>query len=237
MLIVRGKRWGVRSNQADEGTKISWWMWPFRRSIETCAGFFHWQFGGSVQWFDEDWTGTNWLAKNIVQNAAEEYACQGSFRVPPCCNHTTALQTFCLHDFGTGETPTGTSARRTPWFSGRQMCGRTFGDYTLSLGQTFQCKRANLDCQPGLGEGFRPGTLASTMRVLSEHGLSKHMIWMIQNFISRPTGASCWQQWLQQVFCHTRWSTTRMRFWAPCCFVRCWKCRWRIGVMICSIRV
>ena len=34
-------------------------------------------------------------------------------------------------------------------------------------------------------------------------------------FISRPTGASCWQQWLQQVFCHTRWSTTRMRFKPP----------------------
>ena len=25
-------------------------------------------------------------------------------------------------------------------------------------------------------------------------------------------GASCWQQWLQQVLCHTRWGTTRMRF-------------------------
>ena len=53
----------------------------------------------------------------------------------------------------------------------------------------------------------------------------------------RPRGASCWQQWLQQVFCHTRWSTTKILFSAPGCFARCWKCRWRIGVMKCSIWV
>ena len=65
-----GKRWSVQSNQADEGAKISWWMWPRRRSFKICAGLFHWHFGGSIQWFDEDWTGTNWLVENIVQNAA-----------------------------------------------------------------------------------------------------------------------------------------------------------------------
>ena len=61
-------------------------------------------------------------------------------------------------------------------FSGWQTCGRTFCDYALSLRQTFQRKRANLDCQPGLVKGFRPSTLASTMARSSEQGLSEHMI-------------------------------------------------------------
>ena len=144
---------------------------------------------------------------------------------------------FCIHDFGTGGNPAGNaSAGRTTWFSGWQTCGRTFGDYAPSFGQTFQRKRANLDCQPGLVEGFRPSTLASTMarsfrtRPFRTHDLDD------PKFVSKPTGASCWQQWLQQVFCYTRWSTTRMRF-LPAVFVRCWKCRWRIGVMKWSIWV
>ena len=49
-------------------------MWRRRRSLETFAGFWHWHFGGSIQWFDEDWTGANWLAKNIVQNATKNHA-------------------------------------------------------------------------------------------------------------------------------------------------------------------
>ena len=73
-----------------------------------------------------------------------------------------------------------------------QACGRAFGNYTLSLGQTFQCRRADLDCQPGLVEGFRPSTLASIMarssrtRPFRTHDLDD------PKFISRPTGASCW---------------------------------------------
>ena len=83
---------------------------------------------------------------------------------------------------------------------GGQTRGRTFGDYALRLGQTFQRKPANLDCQPGLVEGFRPSTLASTMarsfgaRPFRTHDLDD------PKFVSKPTGASCWQQWLQQVF-------------------------------------
>ena len=137
-------------------------------------------------------------------------------RLPPDCNHTTVLQTFCIHDFGPGGKRTGNaSARRTTWFSGWQTCGRTFGDYALGLGQIFQRKRANLDCQPGLVKGFRPSTLASTMprsfgtRPFRTHDLDD------PKFISRPTGTSCWQQWLQWVFCYTRLNTTRMRFKPP----------------------
>ena len=88
-------------------------------------------------------------------------------------------------------------------FRGGRRVEEHLVDYTLTLGQTFQYRRADLGCQPGLVEGFRPSTLASTMarsfktRRFRTHDLDD------PKFISRPTGASCWQQWLQQVFCHT----------------------------------
>ena len=93
--------------------------------------------------------------------------------------------------------------------------GRRVEEHLLSVGQTFRRKRANLDCQPGLVEGFRPSTLASTMArsfttgPLRTHDLDDPKLkW-------RSTGASCWQQWFQQLFCYTRWSTTRMCFKRP----------------------
>ena len=69
--------------------------------------------------------------------------------------------------------------------------------------------------RPGLVEGFRPSTLASTMA--RSFGTRPFRTYDLDDpkFISRPTGASCWQQWLQQVFWFLKWNTTRMRLKPP----------------------
>ena len=219
-----GQRWGVQSNQAGEGTKINWRTWPRRRNFETCAGFFHWHLGSAVQLFDEGRTGTKWLAKKIVQNAANHYACWYSFRIPPDCNHTTVLPIFLPTWFWDGWKPKWKFiSQKNNMVLGAADVWRTFGDCTHRLGQIFQCKRANLDCQPGLAEGFRPSTLASTMaRSFRTTPFRTHDLGDLK-FTSGPTGASCWHQRLQQVF--------------PGCVVRCWRSRWRTGVVKCSIWV
>ena len=87
--------------------------------------------------------------------------------------------------------PVETQLENQAGLSGQQSCGRTFGDYTFGIVQ-----------KPGLVKGLRPSTLASTMvgafrtRPFRTHDLDD------SKPPSRPTWASCWQQWLQQTLCH-----------------------------------
>ena len=80
-------------------------------------------------------------------------------------------------------------------FSGQQTFGRTFGGYTFQVGYSRQDngKRAYLNSEFGLVKGLRPNTLAGTMSLF-------------------PNKAGCWQPWMQQTLCHTRWNRTRTRF-------------------------
>ena len=139
---------------------------------------------------------------------------QHTARLQPYDYCTNLLHTFTR--FWDGWNPTGnTSAGRTRWFSGWRTCGGTFGDYALSLRHISRANVpiwiVNLD----LSKGFRPSALASTMARSFRRRPSRTHDLDDPKFKSRPTGASCWQQWLQQVVCYTQWNPTRMRFKLP----------------------
>ena len=116
-------------------------------------------------------------------------------------------------------------------FRGGRRVEEQFGDYALSLGQTFQRKRANLDCQPGLVEGFRPSTLASTMaRSFGARPFRNTLIWMIQNLYRNQPGGKLLAAMVAAGLLIYTVGVRQGCVLSPGCFVRCWKCpmaNWR----------
>ena len=98
-------------NKAYETTKTSWRAWACRGTVEICPWHIHPWITSRVQWLDNKWGSTTWLAQNTFQNAAKKKKIKNSSRLSAHCKHTIIWQSICINGCGMSHENMGWNVR------------------------------------------------------------------------------------------------------------------------------